>query len=627
MRGRIVVAALALVAAMVAAAAPVAHAASGAELTEASGAAFPAKTFVLTLPDRRDLRPNDVSVSENGQDVEGLRIVPGDAAGAKTFGTVLVIDTSQSMRGAPIAAAMAAARRFAEQRPAQQRLGVVFFNREATVALRPTTDAARIAAVLASPPQLAKGTRIYDSTALAMRVLRDAKVSAGSVVLLSDGADVGSNLKPGAVADAARHAKTRIFSVGLRSRSYDGSTLRDLATSAGGRHAEADEHQLAQLFSGLGRRFGREYLITYRSLAPLSTHVQVQARVAGVSGAALVTYTSPAFRAVTDAKGASRSAFMGSNASLALAAGLVALLIGLAAFLVLRSGRRTVHARIADFTADASSAHAAVAVDAYGDDPGISTRRRRGTPSRRWAAFAEDVDVAGLSRSPERIALLTVAGTALAVLAAIALGNPILAVLVLVAPVIVRAVVSAAASRARREFDSQLADNLQVVASAMRAGHSFVGALAVAVEDALEPAKRELHRAVGDERLGVPLDEALSRVAGRMRSEELEYVGLVATLQRETGGSTAEVLDRVTETIRGRAELKRVVRTLTAQGRLGGIIVTAVPVCLTAFFLVTRPGYFDPLIRSLFGVMCIVMGGVMLTTGWLAIRKIVDIKV
>ena len=350
MRGRIVVAALALVAAMVAAAAPVAHAASGAELTEASGAAFPAKTFVLTLPDRRDLRPNDVSVSENGQDVEGLRIVPGDAAGTKTFGTVLVIDTSQSMRGAPIAAAMAAARRFAEQRPAQQRLGVVFFNREATVALRPTTDAARIAAVLASPPQLAKGTRIYDSTALAMRVLRDAKVSAGSVVLLSDGADVGSNLKPGAVADAARHAKTRIFSVGLRSRSYDGSTLRDLATSAGGRYAEADEHQLAQLFSGLGRRFGREYLITYRSLAPLSTHVQVQARVAGVSGAALVTYTSPAFRAVTDAKGASRSAFMGSNASLALAAGLVALLIGLAAFLVLRSGRRTVHARIADFT-------------------------------------------------------------------------------------------------------------------------------------------------------------------------------------------------------------------------------------------------------------------------------------
>jgi tight adherence protein B len=112
-----------------------------------------------------------------------------------------------------------------------------------------------------------------------------------------------------------------------------------------------------------------------------------------------------------------------------------------------------------------------------------------------------------------------------------------------------------------------------------------------------------------------------------MRSEELEYVGLVATLQRETGGSTAEVLDRVTETIRGRTELKRLVRTLSAQGRLGGAIITGVPAVLAAFFLVTRPGYFDPLIRSTLGVTCIVMGVVMLTGGWLAIRRIVDIKV
>jgi tight adherence protein B len=623
---RRIVLALALIASIVAAA-PAAHAASGAEMTEASGAAFPAKTFVLTLPERRDLQPRDVSVTENGEDVEGLRIVPGDAAGAKTFATMLVIDTSQSMRGAPIEAAMAAARRFAERRPAAQRLGVVFFNRQATVALPPTTDAGRIAAVLASPPTLAKGTRIYDATALAMRVLRDAKVSAGSVLLLSDGADVGSDLKPGAVADAARHAKTRIFSVGLRSHSYDGSTLHDLAASAGGRYAEAHERQLALLFSGLGRRFGREYLIRYRSLAPLSTHVDVRARVAGMPGTALATYTSPRLRAVDDSTGASRSEFMGSNASLALAAALAAVLIGLAAFLVVRSARRTVHARIAEFTADASSAHDAVALDAFGDDMGISTGGRRGAPSRRWAAFVEDVDVAGSSISPERIAVLTVAGTGLAVLAAIALGNPILAMLFLVAPVVVRAVVSAAASRARREFDAQLADNLQVVAAAMRAGQSFVGALAVAIEDALEPAKRELHRAVTDERLGVPLDEALGRAARRMRSEELEYVGLVATLQRETGGSTAEVLDRVTETIRERAELKRLVRTLTAQGRLGGGIVSAVPVGLTAFFLVTRPGYFDPLIRSTFGVVCIGMGVVMLTAGWFAIRKIVDIKV
>ena len=256
----------------------------------------------------------------------------------------------------------------------------------------------------------------------------------------------------------------------------------------------------------------------------------------------------------------------------------------------------------------------------------LSTRARR-APSRRWAAFAEDVDIAGLKASPERIAVWTVAGTLLVAAAALALGNPVLAVLALPAPVVARMVVSARANAARRKFESQLADNLQVVASAMRAGQTFAGALAVSVEDASEPAKRELHRSVVDERLGVPLDEAIGRVARRMRSEELDYVGLVATLQRETGGSTAEVLDRITQTIRERAELKRLVRGLTAQGRLGGGVVTAIPLALAALFAVIQPGYFDPLLHNAFGLMCLGLGAAMLTVGWIAIRKIVDIEV
>ena len=605
-------------------AAPAAQATRAAELAEASGANFPTRTFVLTLPARRDLRPSEVSVRENGGAVEGLRIVPGDAAGAKTFATMLVIDTSQSMRGAPIKAAMAAARQFAAGRPPQQRLGVIFFNRTAARALAPTTDPAKIGRVLASPPPLSKGTRLYDATTLALRVLADTNASARSVVLLSDGADVASSLPPRAVADAARHTKTRVFGVGLRSRSYDGSSLRELAGSTGGRYAESDQHQLAQLFAALGRRFGREYLVSYRSLAPLSTHVDVRVRVAGIPGAASAAYTSPAFRASEPAKVPSRAPFIGSDASLGLATALVALLCGIAAFLVIRPSRRTVPTRVAQFTAGTSSPQSQV-LESLDTNTGLVTRRR--APSRRWAAFAEDVDVAGLRTTPERIAAWTIAATLFVAVVALLVRNPVLALLALPAPLVVRSIVSARANRARRQFESQLADNLQVVASAMRAGQTFAGALAVAVDDALEPAKRELHRAVTDERLGVPLDEALGRVALRMRSEELEYVGQVATLQRETGGNTADVIDRVTQTIRERAELKRLVRGLTAQGRLGGAIVSAIPPCLTALFLVIKPGYFAPLLESTFGVACIAAAVVMLAAAWIAIRKIVDIKV
>src|SRR5262245_45398428 len=142
---------------------PTAHAGPPVELMEASGAKFPTKTFVLTLPGRRALQPRDVTLRENGEPVDGLQIVPGDAAGAKTFATVPVIGGGRSMRGAPIAAAMAAARQFAARRPPQQRLGVIFFNRTPALALAPTTDAAKISRVLAAPPPLSKGTRIYDA--------------------------------------------------------------------------------------------------------------------------------------------------------------------------------------------------------------------------------------------------------------------------------------------------------------------------------------------------------------------------------------------------------------------------------------------------------------------------------
>ena len=623
MSRRLFIAALGLVAAVLVAA-PGAHAATGVQLAEASSTKFPAKTFILTLPERRKLNPGDVAVRENGQDVENVRVVPADAADPRAFATVLAIDTSQSMRGAPIQAAMAAAREFAARRPAQQRLGVVFFNSRVTLELPPTTDAGKISKALSAPPPLGKGTRIYDATALATRVLADARASARSVLLLSDGADVGSTLAPSAVEDAARVTNTRIFSVGLRSRSYDGLTLRSLAGRTGGRYADADERRLAPLFATLGRRFGREYLVSYRSLAPLSTHVDVRALVAGVAGTASASYLSPAFRAAAGPSNGTAPTLLGSDASLGLAVVLAALLFGFAAFLVVRASRRPARARIADFTGGVSSSDEAAEALAVLD---AEKARRRRTPSRRWAAFAEDVDVADLPATPERIAGWTAAGTLVGAVLALATGKPVLALLALVAPVVVHLVVSARANAARREFDAQLADNLQVVGSAMRAGQSFVGALAVAVEDAMEPAKRELHRAVTDERIGVPLDEALARAARRMRSEELEYVGLVATLQRETGGSTAEVLDRITQTIRERAELKRLVRGLTAQGRLGGAIVSAIPLGLTALFLVTRPSYFTPLLQSSFGVMCIVAGVMMTTAGWLAIRKIVDIKV
>ena len=130
-----------------------------------------------------------------------------------------------------------------------------------------------------------------------------------------------------------------------------------------------------------------------------------------------------------------------------------------------------------------------------------------------------------------------------------------------------------------------------------------------------------------DEQLGVPIDEALTVMAERMANEDLEQVALVTRLSREAGGNTAEVLDRVVENIRGKMELRRLVRVLTAQAKMARWILTALPVVLAGFILVINPSWLDPLFKTTLGNISLVLWVVLLLVGSYTIKKIAEIKV
>jgi tight adherence protein B len=604
-----------------------AQAAEPMQLTKAGEARFPARSFVLTLPAQRSLAARDVRLTENGGAVEDFTVTPGDAAGAKTFGVVLAIDASDSMQGEAIDDAMVAARAFAARRPPNQALGVVFFSRSPRLALAPTTDAAKIDAALTSAPPLTAGTRIYDATHAALDVLHDAGITSGAVVLLSDGADGNSAITPEKLGTDAHHAGTRVFGIGLRSGGYDATALEQLAALGGGTYAEAnDSKDLAGIFDALGRRLGNQYLVEYRSLAPLGARVAVRAEVTGVPGSAVAVYQAPTFTASARTARDKEHGLLDSRYAPLVLSLLISGVIGFVVFVLLRPGRRSVRSRIAGFVGD--------------PDREESSARKRRPPtitesasrslgrSPWWAAFCEQVELARLAMSPGRIAAWTIATTvALAYLFAVPAGQPALAFACVGIPIAVWAVIRSRVTRERRAFGDQLPENLQVLASAMRAGHSFLGALAVMAEEAGEPSRREFKRVLNDEQLGVPVQTALATVAARMRNVDVEYVGLVAQLQTETGGNTAEVLDRVTETLRERNSLLRLVRVLTAQGRLGGWIVSLMPVALVFILNVLNPDYLDPLLQSGIGRVLLVLGACFIVAGILSIRRIVDIKV
>ena len=626
-RSRFLLAALAALVALGGVAAP-APAASELPLRELGGARFPDRAFLLTLPEPVALDASRVIVRENGEPVTGLTVDPASAADAGEFAVVLVIDASNSMRGEAIEGAVEAARAFAAQRGPNQAVAVLAFNRKTRVVLPFTTSAEEIDAALAAPPPLARHTHMRDAVDEALMLLGAERATVGSIVLLSDGADTGSAVAEGAVLDRAREAGVRIFSVGLRSRAFDTAPLVSLADRTGGEYAEAGSPEaLARIFGSIGARLAGEYLLRYRSAAEPDTRVHVAVRVKGMDGVGLGEYTTPAASA-----GAGPAfhrplleRFVLSPAGAVATTLAFALAVALGFLVLVRPRPRTLRRRLAEFVSVAAGERRR---EEGSGDLVLARADQSLAHAPWWARFREELEVGQIRIPAIQLALAALVATLfLAWLLQTVLGSVVFVPLALAVPLLVRSIVNRQLERQRTLFAEQLPDNLQVLASALRAGHSLSGSLAVLVEDCPQPSRREFQRVVADERLGAPLDESLAVVARRMASRDLEQVALVAALQRETGGNTAEVLDRVADTVRGRFELRRLVKSLTAQGRMSRWVLSLLPVALLLFMTIVNPGYVAPLFEHPVGRVLLVLAGVMIVTGSYLIKRIVTIKV
>jgi tight adherence protein B len=598
------------------------------KLRPAAGVSFPQRAYILTLPTKAYIDTSSLKVRENGIVVHGATVVPASSAATGQFGYVLVIDASKSMRGTAIEGAIAAARAFAAHRTGTQVMGIVVFNRTTEVTLPFTSDSAEIEAALATAPHLVGGTHIYDAVVRGVEMLKSAKIVAGSVIVLSDGADTGSSHSLDDAVAAATDAHIRVFSVGLRSRAFNPEPLQHLANRAGGEYSEAQRPEdLEPIFDGLGARLTDEYIIRYRSEAPPKRKVVVAVTVDGFSGAATAGYVVPSDAANPDAP-FGRSVleqFVRSATGMLITALAASALIGCALLLLIRPRRKGVRRKLAEFV---SLPVLEVKARKDGDkDLPFERAERTLEGATWWVRFKLDLEIARITISPMQIVFWTAAGTLAAIYVLHLIAGPLVGLLGLSVPFIVRGVIRRRVHKQQQLFASQLPDNLQVLASALRAGHSLVGALSVVVEDSAEPSRTEFRRVIADEQLGVPLDEAIETVAERMNSTDLRQVGLVAALQHETGGNTAEVLDRVAETVRERFELRRLVKTLTAQGRMSRWILTGLPVLLLVTITVLNPEYIDPLYTKSGGRVLLVIAAVMVTSGSLVIRKIINIRV
>jgi tight adherence protein B len=591
-------------------------------LTAVKRVTFPNRGYVVDIGRDAHFLRDQVHASENGVRVEKLRIRPL-ATSSINSAVVLAVDASDSMAGPPYKAALSAVRTFASSRTSSERVGVLAFNELTTRVQEPTLSADALGASMKKPPELAYGTHIYDAVVESLAMLDDAKVATGSIIILSDGVDVGSiETLDGAIA-AAQRQNVRVFTIGLRSATYDPGSLQALARETGGAYYEAGSAvELAPIYSALGSRLASQYLLEYRSAALPHSAVILRLAIDGV-GSGTAEYTAPSPSTLAPFHRSFLKRFVLSSYATPLISLTLACLLGGTLLFLLRRRRSGVAGRIDDFLHGVR--RPAERLMASGDQ--VRTRLAHSPQAQTWLGRIDSkLEIAEIEMSATRLVTYTAIGTGLTSIV-FALIAPILVLVGLAVPLIVRGWVNRKVGRVRHEFSEQLPANLQVLASAMRAGHSFSGALAVVCENAHEPSRKELRRAVHDDQLGITMDIALRRVATRMDNRDLSQVALLSELQRTSGGNAAEVLDTVVETIRERGELRRLVRTLTAQGRMARWILTAVPAVAAFFIWLMDPSIMTPLFTTSGGQVALGLSICMVALGSWLIQRIVEIKV
>jgi len=602
----------------------------------APGAEYPEVTLEITLPAEllRDGAKPTFDVKENGQVVTVVSAEPvADGAGRAPAQVVLLIDASGSMKGQPLDNARAAAHRFIDEMGATDQIALISFSWSPIVLSGFTSDRAALGAAI-DGVQASGETAVNDAVVRAAELAATAPGGRATLVLLSDGGDTVSINSLAAATAAVRDRGTPVFVVALESGEYDPQTLAGLASASGGRLLSAqDSAELSNIYAGIARELTNRYLVTFTSREPntadLELEVTARAGEAVSTGSGVIANPRYASGGEADAgpvrRDVGRDPLVWAVVLLAAFGG--STLLGLAVFDVILP-RRASLARVEFYdqtaeSAEPSSRAAGVRgqmVDAVGYVAG-----RRGITR----VIQDKLQRAGISLRPaEYMYFHLIAVIGLGLITRLLTGSLAITILmVALAAAVPLMLLEAAITRRVRAFEEQLPDVLNLLAGSLRAGWSISQAIGLVVEQMPPPASVEFQRVQTEARLGLPVEEALLNMADRLNSDDFRWTVSAIAIQRDVGGNLAEVLDIVASTMRERAELQRHIHSLTAEGRMSGGILMALPFAELLALLVVNPGYIGQLFESSLGIAMAVIGALLLLIGFVWLRRALVVEV
>jgi len=196
----------------------------------------------------------------------------------------------------------------------------------------------------------------------------------------------------------------------------------------------------------------------------------------------------------------------------------------------------------------------------------------------------------------------------------------------IIASIIPFVIVNSTRQKRLANFHSQIGDALTIMSNSLRSGFSFIQSMDMVSKELADPIKKEFNRTIVEINMGASTETALLNLAKRVNSDDLDLIITAVLIQRQVGGNLAEVLDNIAAAVRERIRIKGEIKTLTAQGRISGLIIGLLPFLLLAFMLVANPQYIMELFTTKIGLIMLTFAVLGQIIGLMIIRRIVDIR-
>jgi tight adherence protein B len=177
------------------------------------------------------------------------------------------------------------------------------------------------------------------------------------------------------------------------------------------------------------------------------------------------------------------------------------------------------------------------------------------------------------------------------------------------------------------KFGAQLCEALELVARALRAGHSLAAAMQTVHQEMPEPISKEFGRVYDEQNLGLSVEQAMRNLGDRIPNLDLKFFVTAVIIQRQTGGDLAEILDKIGYVIRERFKIMGMVKALTGEGRASGVVLISLPFGLLFLMMYIDPNYVSLLWTHPVGKTMSVIGLILMAIGAMVIRKIINIKI